>query len=317
MPINIQAMEAPLIEALEYRWKGRDHWRYLALIAVTPIFLILMYYTHKLIWAESTDRDDWRVFLAYFLPATLYLFALVPFALDIKNFLVERIIRDLGWNYKPRKDRTQREAKNLGCFLFQHGLIPKFNIAGFDDTIEGFHEGHAFDFHELTLFHQPFGSKSLHTVFQGGVFVFYLSYPGAGTTILTRNPHRQLPRHETGVKHKGVYQDQNGDVTVFMSDPSVMNFLICERFRQALLELEHELEDYDISCVLKHDRLFIPIAMKNLFQVTGIAHKNMADSSHVKSMLNDFSEMLRIVDTILKRRYCQQSHTFSPPRIVS
>ncbi len=319
---KLSGMESTVIEPYVAEWAPQDSRRRLMLMTLGPLSIVLVllsYYYVIFVNPELFEGKRRGMQAQLFLPLTPLCILLIPFGIygrKIKQGLTGDIAEHLNWQFLDgRKDTVAAEA--LARELRMHGLLPKFTSAVFGDCMTGLFQDHGFAFHELRLMQKSMVRDHMDIVFAGGVFEFRMLYPYSATTILTRRPDVCKPMNESGVKFKASYYDEKGEVTVFMSDPNAMAALICNRLQDALLDLEIVLADYELSCLLKGDTLFVPITIKDLFETRQVMSREFGDIAHVQDMVDDFGQVLNILDVILKRRFCTESRQHDRPRIFT
>jgi len=272
---------------------------------LTPPSIWLAWY-----WGVAIEDADSRAFhVAYLIPVLAYLSCVGTLMARTKFKLIKSITSFLGWLHKEGGDKSQL-IERLSFF----GLLPEHEMTHIGDVLTGLHENWPFEMCEITLTkHEGWGrNRRLVTVFKGVVLSFDLGRISQDVTIVTRNRTLGHPKLSRMIKHEGVYQDHFGEVIVRSSDIAIVETVMCKRFRDVIKDLTVSLPDLDVSCLFDHHYLHIPLEAKDRFEMD-LMFDEMRSTSRVQKMLDEFSEILTLLDIILRRRSCPEAGTFDYP----
>ena len=71
-----------------------------------------------------------------------------------------------------------------------------------------------------------------------------------------------------------------------------------------------------MACLLIENQLHITMKARNMFEI-GALFDGMNSQIHVQKMLNEFGEVLKLLDIVLARRRCPKTGAVDVSRIMS
>lgn len=276
----------------------------LVAMALTPVGIFLAWY----FGVYAKDADIRALHFVYMVPAVGYMCVLAGLRLKTKLYLVEKISHLLGWTHTRQED-----AEVLAEWLYTLGVLPEYDHARLDDIFRGHHLDWPFQLCEIQLLKTEGHGRNRRVItkFQGFILSFKLAHPTDQTTIISRTGTHE-PLNLSEIKYEGHYQDIKGKVKVLSSDRNALMTVLCPRFIAALSELDASFPDASLSCALARDTLHIPVTSLDKFEVDWM-FKVMDDPERVQKMLNEFSEILTMLDIVLKRRACHKTGAMDYP----
>jgi len=283
---------APHLYALESERKTRMIIGIIFAIALIPVGLYTAWY-----FGYVSDNRDSRAFhFAYLIPMFGYMIVMYKLRNRITLHLTKGISQFLGWQHS----NTEND-KGFTLALSRFGVVPKHTESKMDDVLSGTHQGWPFLLREVDLGVIKGMGKNRRrvTVFQGFVLSFDMKYKSSGTAAITRQFYDGLDRQIAETQHEGVIDYQGQEIFVRASDRDIIKTIMCARFQQALFELDAQFPDMDISCAMFGNRLHIPIAADNMFEVDWM-FDTMKSKVRVQNLIDDFSYVLGLLDIILK-----------------
>lgn len=276
-------------------------------------FIIAAILTPPSVWLAwylgfaSDDPDSRAISLAFIIPYMGYLSVVWALMRRTKHRLVKSMSGFLKWTHSENED--QSTLVNRLCFF---GLLPKHKTIRVGDVLKGRHENWPFEMCEITLQKiEGWGrNRRVVTVFQGIVLSFRLGHISPAVTVLTRDGSLGHPQVPQVLNHEGYYEDTLGDVIVRSSDLTSLNTVMCQRFRAGIEELSQSMSHMSVSCLVDKYFLHIPLKSKDRFEMD-LMFESMEDSRRVQKILNEFSEVLKMLDIVLKRRACKDTGEMS------
>lgn len=293
----------PFLRAHEEERQIRLKWAIRMAIALTPVTLFLTWYYG---FASYNSDEDALGFLA--LPVGGFMAVMMGLRNKTKNYLVESISGYLGWDYT-----SNAAASKLTKRLNQYGLLPNYKYASISDIFHGNHEGWPFQFGELHLevMRGSGDNRRRVTVFRGFLLSFRMAHPVLGATVISHSPIKTKLFLKEPLDYHAHYTVNHADgdkqkVFVRSSDMTAIETILCTRFKAAIAELEENVNQVNLACLLDHDALHIPIKSNDKFEIDWL-FESMNDPSRVQKMVSEFSTILNLLEIVLKRRTC--SHT--------
>lgn len=279
-------------------------------------FIIAVLLTPPSIWlawyfgfaVKNPDSD--AVHLAYIIPLLGYFSVVGTLMARTKFKLVQSISEFLNWSHSEGEDQSKLIER-----LHFFGLLPEYKIKRVDDVLRGHHENWQFEMCEIVLQkYEGWGrNRRLVTVFQGMVLSFKLGYVSPAVTVLTRERGIGHPKAPQIMHHEGTYKDKLGEVIVRSSDTTALKTVMCTRFQSVIEDLTQSLPMENISCLVDKHYLHIPFKAKDRFEMDYMLD-NMGSTHRVQKMLDEFSEILVLLDIVLKRRACSESGVLDYPQ---
>jgi len=306
----------PSLMDIEGERKKRFTIGLLLTIALIPIGLFLSWHLFGL--AEDSRRSGRILILAGILPFVLpmcgYTLAMFPLRRKMKRHLTNDMSEYLGWQHsRPKNISKDKHSKALAKTLYEFGVIPKHHIVQTDDILHGFHERWAFGLREMTL--SKHSLSSYHgplVVFKGLVLSFAVEKRIEGEAVITRSRYKGHPRKRPAIRHEGIINSPDGNITIRASNERIIRTLMCQRFQRALIEFDSKMPGTELSCVVYNNELHIPMTNDNLFEVDWL-FDSMESKIRVQKMLDEFSYVLELLDVFLKPRRCKQTGVTQVP----
>ena len=281
-----------------------------AILLVLPSLWLSWYFVFQY------DHPRWRTYVAApFLPVIIpflgFALVMLPSRLRFKKYLMENMTAGLGWTHK-RTEKADKFVKNLKGY----GVLPRHNQRIYGDRLEGHHLHRYFKLRELILLKYRWGSQVGIPVFQGLTVSFQLDRITPDTTIIARG-EKPLPSWFGRERYYSAeYEDAQGTVHILSTDPDVLSTVMCLRFRSAIADLEARFPNTNMACLLIENQLHITMKARNMFEI-GALFDGMNSQIHVQKMLNEFGDVLKLLDILLARRRCPKTGAVDVSRIMS
>jgi len=276
----------------------------LAALLIPPSVWLAWYFGY------AASRTDSRAFmLMYLIPLGGYLCIVGSLMRRTKFTLVKSLAGFLGWQH-AEGGAQGRLIERLEFF----GLFPEHDNRRIGDYFRGQHEDWPFEMSEVRLTKNKGWGNNRRTVivFQGVVLTFKLSYTSSAVTVITRDRSVGHPKLSNFIHHEGSYQDDLGEVIVRSSDIASINTVLCSRFQAVLRDLTQSLPSVNVSCLVDKHYLHIPLEAQDRFEVD-MMFEPMGSSVRAQKMVDEFSEVLVLLDIVLKRRACLASNQLDYP----
>jgi len=294
----------PFLHSLEKERKTRLIIGILLTLILIPISLSIALYLHPLP-VDSSRFRHFRVLIyvaIFLLPMSGYLVIMSSLKQKTKLYLAKNISSFLGWNHSIEED-----GKDLVQNIYSFGVLPKYSYIHINDILRGSHEYWPFTLREVILTKsQMLPYNRNRTVFKGVILSFAVRPTLSGEAVITMNPYLGHPHKRPSIKYEGVMNSLNRKITIRASSKRIMKTILCNRFQKALFELESKLPAMNLACVMYNNELHIPITAENMFEVDWLFNK-MESKIRVQKMLDEFSNVLDLLDIFLKPRTCRET----------
>ena len=280
------------------------------------LFLPSLWLSWYLVFQYDSDTDEGRIYivaclLPWIVPYLGFAFTMLPSRLRFKSYLMENMMAGLGWTRKHR-EKADKFVKTLKAY----GVLPRHNQRIYGDLLEGHHLHRYFKLRELILLKLRWGSYVSISVFQGLTISFELDRITPDTTIIVRGEKPLPSRFGRGRYYFAEYEDGQGTVHILSTDPDVLNTVMCVRFRSAIADLEASFPNTNMGCLLIDNQLHITMKAKDMFEIETM-FDGMDRPAHVQKMLNEFGEVLKLLDILLMRRRCPKTGQVDVSRVMS
>lgn len=183
-------------------------------------------------------------------------------------------------------------------------LLPGCDRDNYEDLFQGTYEGCRYDFYDAHLerrHRSNKGSDSWTTVFRGQLVRVAFPKKFQGVTIVRRDAgvFNVLQRWTTKLQRVGLGDSRlERAFEVYSNDQVEARYLIHPVFMERLLALEQHFKGGKLRCAFEQGDLLIAIEGKNRFEI-GSMFKTLNDASRAKSVVDDLTEIVRVVDAVL------------------
>jgi len=257
---------------------------------------------------EDSDSRAWSI--AVLGPLCGYLTFMASLMKRTKNKLMRSITSFLNWSHTQGEDKASM-IERLNFF----GLLPDYDAKFVSDVLRGLHENWPFEMCEISLSKIEGWGRNRRSVtkFAGLILTFDLGRVTPAVTLLTRSMITGHPKKAQVITHERKYEDHLGEVIVRSSDIYAIETVMCDRFQAVIQELTQSLPDINVSCLIDRHYLHIPLQSNDRFEMD-LMLDNMGSSHRVQKLLNEFSEILTLLDIVLKRRACPKTGALDYPQ---
>ena len=260
---------------------------------------------------QSDDPDVRAMVFPFVVPLLGYFSVIWRLRLKSKKYIISHITSALGWRHRQRE-----KACDLIKTLANHDILPRHTTRAVDDSLDGSHLGRYFQLRELILFKNKFMRRTPVRVFQGLVVSFRLGRETTDTTLISRRGKPEPRRKAQRRYHFAEYKDTQSIVHILSTDHDVLNTVMCIRFRSAIADLEAGFPNAKLACLLSGSQLHVTIQAKNMFEVDWM-FEAMDNPVRVQKMLDEFGDVLKLLDIVLARRRCPQTGDLDVSRILT
>ena len=226
------------------------------------------------------------------------------------------------WPLSDVERRTKLESLNaiskaIGCAYEVGGfeppeiarfkdldLLPGCDRDSFEDLFKGDHKSCRYDFYDAHLerrHRSSKGSDTWSTVFRGQLIRIAFPKKFLGVTIVRRDAgvFNVLQRWTSKLQRVGLADSRlERAFEVYSNDQVEARYLIHPVFMERLLALEQHFKCGKLRCGFEQGDLLIAIEGKNRFEI-GSMFKTLNDASRAKSVVDDITEIVRVVDAVL------------------
>lgn len=277
----------------------------LAVISIPPCLWLAWYFGFAI-----NEADTRAVHIAYLGPFAVYVSFIASLRRRTKRRLMQSITNFLNWSHSEGEDQTSL-VRRLAFF----GLLPDHDNIRVGDVLQGTHENWPFEICEVSLFKIEGWGENRRSVlkFKGVVLTFDLGRVSEAITILTRDRMVGHPKLANFIKHEGIYTDHLGEVIVRSSDIYAVETAMCDRFRAIIQDLTTSLPNINVSCFIDRHHLHLPLQERDRFEMDYMFDA-MGTTHRVQKLLNEFSEVLTLLDIVLRRRACPKTGSLDYPK---
>lgn len=222
---------------------------------------------------------------------------------------MESILGHLNWDHVKNLDLS-RLFERLHLF----NLMPDYTKIKVGDVICGEHMEWPFQISEVRLLKiTGFGrSTRTKTVFAGYVLSFPLSIRPETVTVLNHLSPSGATEQSSGLTFFAEYSDNEGDMLANYSEESSQQTLLCQRFKQVLEEIRLNTEKVIESCIFDHEHLHVIVTRNDMFEMD-LMFKSLEDHGRAKKIVSEISDILVLLDIILKKREVDADLSFDYP----
>lgn len=232
---------------------------------------------------------------------------------EIKHEMNAKIAGALGLSYASEPDSPAR----FDAFR-EHGLLPSYETASFEDHFAGEAQGADFEFYEARLRKQQRSNDSTGwtTVFRGVLIRIGFPKPVEGVTVVARdkglfNAIEKLGKHSPdgrALERVGLVDPQFEDkFEVYGTDQVMARYLLTPSFMERLLKLEERLDGQNLRCVLDdtlaeasgHGELLIAAETGNRFE-GGSVFTPLTERARIDELAGEIELIREIVETLLE-----------------
>jgi len=281
----------------------------IGIITAILIGILLIYPTWYLAF-EAKNPDTRALNLMIAGPPLGYYAVMFGLRKRIKTKILQSVAGHLGWiHFKSKRKQSKKFAKLLRKF----GLVQKYDHVKSGDTFMGTHEQTRFVFCELILSKMEGWGKNRRAVpvFEGCVLSFQLPVHTPEATLISRYPEA----NSGDFKFHGSYLDSLGPVYVYSNNQNAYNTVLCNRFKDAITELNKTFERLNLSCLIYDNWLHIPVTSKDRFELDWLM-VSFEHPQRVQKIIDEFEDVLHLLDIILRRRYCPRTNVTARPKFT-
>ena len=182
-------------------------------------------------------------------------------------------------------------------------LLPPCDRSGYHDRFGGHHHGCAFAFCDGHLERKVRSNKSTRwvTVFRGQLIKIAFPKQFLGLTIVRRDAgmFNFLERWSSSLDRVGLNDSRMEKAfEVYSNDQVEARYLLHPVFMERLLELETRFKGKNLRCAFVEGNLLIVVEGGDKFEI-GSMFSPLADASRVRTIVDDLSEILRLIDAVL------------------
>lgn len=259
------------------------------------------------------------VFFAGILGAMVYAWGsmgLRKLGKETKLMLVEPVAAEFGMGFSvaPPVPQEMREFRSLG-------LVPSWDRAKYEDMLTGERSSTPFLFYEAHLEEKRTTTDSKGrtrttwvTVFRGQCLVARFHKPFTGVTKVFRDAgmfNAFLKIGQTGERVRLEDPVFEKAFEVFSTDQIEARFILTPDFMERLIQLEKTFKGRKLRCAFAGGEMLVCVEGKNLFE-PGSMHRPMTDLSRVREMLDDFSAVFLLIDSMVERRTPERLRDMPP-----
>ena len=209
------------------------------------------------------------------------------------------IAKAIGCNYTE----NSFDAPEIARFRSLE-LVPGCDRDAFEDLFQGTHDGCRYEFYDAHLerrHRDSKGNESWSTVFRGQLIRVAFPKKFLGVTIVRRDAgmFNILQRWATSLQRVGLGDSRlERAFEVYSNDQVEARYLIHPVFMERLLALEQHFKGGKLRCAFEQGDLLIAIEGKNRFEI-GSMFKTLNDPSRAKGVVDDVTEIVRVVNAVL------------------
>ncbi len=252
----------------------------------------------------ATFKEPMAVFLATMAAFGVYTWGQVPIQkmkARSKTLIVAPIAAEMGLAYAP-----DCGPQPLASVMQKHRLLPSWDRSKFEDRLEGKRGEVDFEFFEAHL-EQKRQTSSRNgtrttwvTVFRGQCLRFDFHKAFYGHTLVTRDAgiFNSLSALGGGLKRAKLESpDFEKAFEVHTTDQVEARFLLTPDVMQRLIDLENTFKGKKLRCAFDSGQLFLAMEGGDLFE-PGSMRKPLDDPSRVSDLVQDFSALFKLIDTL-------------------
>ncbi|MEO1473500.1 MAG: DUF3137 domain-containing protein [Pseudomonadota bacterium] len=235
---------------------------------------------------------------------------------EAKGLIVQPIAARLDLMFDPSPGRQS----GLQDFRAVR-LVSSWDRANFEDRLVGTRNGVDFDFFEAHLEDKRTTRDSNGntrtrwvTVFRGQCIRFKFHKRFYGKTLITRDAGL-FNRFGGG---KGMQRASLEDPTfekafeVYTTDQVEARFLLTPDLMQSLNDLETAFHGADLKCAFAGGEMLVTVEGGDLFE-PGSMFTPLDDPKRVRDLLDDFSAVFNVIDSVMKGRRAEEDQRPEPP----
>jgi len=225
---------------------------------------------------------------------------------ETKLMLVEPVASQfgLGFEIAPPAPSEMMEFRSLG-------LVPSWDRSKYEDMLTGERSSTPFLFYEAHLEEKRTTTDSKGrtrttwvTVFRGQCLVAKFHKPFTGVTKVFRDAGMFNAFLKIGQKGERVRLEDplfEKAFEVFSTDQIEARFILTPDFMERLIHLEKTFKGRKLRCAFSGGEMLVCVEGKNLFE-PGSMHRPMTDLARVREILDDFSAVFLLIDSMVERR---------------
>ena len=191
------------------------------------------------------------------------------------------------------------------------GLVPSWDRSKYEDMLTGERSSTPFLFYEAHLEEKRTTTDSKGrtrttwvTVFRGQCLVAKFHKPFTGVTKVFRDAGMFNAFLKIGQKGERVRLEDplfEKAFEVFSTDQIEARFILTPDFMERLIHLEKTFKGRKLRCAFSGGEMLVCVEGKNLFE-PGSMHRPMTDLARVREILDDFSAVFLLIDSMVERR---------------
>lgn len=259
------------------------------------------------------------VFFGFILGAMVYAWGgmgLRKLGKETKLMLVEPVAGQFGMSFEiaPPQPSEMQEFRSLG-------LVPSWDRAKYEDLLMGERSSTPFSFYEAHLEEKRTTTDGKGrtrttwvTVFRGQCLVAKFHKPFVGVTKVFRDSGMFNVFLKIGQKGERVRLEDplfEKAFEVFSTDQIEARFILTPDFMERLIQLEKTFKGRKLRCAFSGGEMLVCVEGKNLFE-PGSMHRPMTDLARVREMLDDFSAVFLLIDSMVERRTPERLRDAAP-----
>ncbi len=221
-----------------------------------------------------------------------------------KGLLVRPVAEKLGLEFD--------EAPGERADLSEHhrlGLLPAHDRSRFEDRLSGARRGVDFEFFEAELTRRKTETRNGRTstryvtVFEGQCLRFDFHKRFFGETLVTRDAGFFNRFGGKRGMDRASLEDPEFEKAfeVYTTDQVEARFLLTPDMMAKLLELERAFQGKGVRCAFSGEQMLVALEGDNLFE-TGSLFTPLDDPARLRTILEDFSAIFALIDTVSARR---------------
>ncbi len=237
---------------------------------------------------------------------------------EARTLIVGPVAEHFGLDFTPFPGKV---ASVLD--LRRIGLLPSYDRSSFEDRMTGARNGVDFEFFEAHLKERRTshssngGTRTKYvTVFKGQCLRFDFHKRFFGETLVTRDAGF-LNRFggRKGLERAGLEDPEfEKAFEVYTSDQVEARFLLTPDMMHRLIGLERAFAGSKLRCAFSGQNAFIAMEADNLFE-PGSLFKPMDNPARMHRLLEDFSAVFHLIDTLSKGRAREEAARGQPHQI--
>ncbi len=219
---------------------------------------------------------------------------------EIKNYLLEKITKYLGWEY----NETDFEPPKLGKLRENH-LLSTWDRSSFEDEIKGKIGTASFKLCEAKLEREDIDSDGeirWVDVFSGIIMEVSPRKKFMGRTVVLRDWGIFNRKQRAGMKRVGLESIKFEKIfEAYSTDQVEARYLLTPDFMQKLIDLENSVDGHNMRLGFLDSKLYIAIEMDNQFEI-GSMRAPLTEPELVQKIIDECEAIISIVEAVTKTK---------------